>query len=125
MVWGDTLRTTLILECESDSDGVRSVTLVPVFIKRDSQPEVLSGQAAARVLESVTELSARLSGAPTTEAPEANREHAQRSDFVHRAIRAKSHRFFLPHFRRYPARIVVQQLAKYARNRIHQRLAEA
>jgi len=76
-------------------------------------------------LESVTELSARLPGAPTTEAPVANREYAQRSDFVHRAIRAKSHRFFLPHFRRCPARIVVQQLAKYARNRIHQRLAEA
>jgi len=34
MVWDDTLRTTLILECEIDSDGVRSVTLVPAFIKR-------------------------------------------------------------------------------------------
>jgi poly-gamma-glutamate synthesis protein (capsule biosynthesis protein) len=125
MVWDDTLRTTVILECEIGPEGVRKVDLVPAFINKDFQPEVLSGAAAARVLDGIDELSARLPGALATDDPEANREYAQRADLIHRGIRAKSHRFFLSQFRRYPARMLVQQLATYARNRIHERLVGA
>lgn len=125
MVWDDTLRTTLILQCELGSDGVRAVELVPAYINSDFQPEILTDAAAERVLASVSAISERLAGAAATDDPEVNAEYARRADLVHRDIRARSHRFFLRHFRRYPARMVMQQLATYARNRIHERLVGA
>lgn len=122
MVWDDTLRTTLILQCELGADGVRKVDLVPAYINSDYQPEVLSGQRATAVLEDVARMSESLIGAVGTVEADANSEYARRADLVHRHIRSKSHRFFLSQIRRYPARMLVQQLATYARNRIHERV---
>ena len=38
MVWDDTLRTSMVFECELTPAGVRDVRLVPVFINDDFQP---------------------------------------------------------------------------------------
>jgi poly-gamma-glutamate synthesis protein (capsule biosynthesis protein) len=122
MVWDDTLRTTLVLECELTAAGVRDVRLVPFFINDEYRPVPLAGSRAERVLAEMAALEAQLKLLPATDDPEVNREYALRADAVHRQIRAKSHRFFVSRFWRYPAGMLIQQLATYTRNRLHERL---
>lgn len=122
MVWDDTLRASAVLECELTPEGVRNVALVPVCINDDFQPEPLTGAAAERALASLAEMSSAIAQAPATDDAEVNAEYARRADAVHRQIRAKSHRFFLAQFWRYPKVMLLQQLATYARNRLHERV---
>lgn len=125
MVWDDTLRTSLIFQCELSPDGLRSIELIPVFINEDFQPEVLSGPAAERVLRDVAELSGQLAGAASIADADAESLYARQADEAHRRIRSKSHRFFLSRFWKYPAVMLVQQLATYVRNRVHERVVRA
>jgi hypothetical protein len=67
-------------------------------------------------------MSSAIAQAPATDDAEVNAEYARRADAVHRQIRAKSHRFFLAQFWRYPKVMLLQQLATYARNRLHERV---
>lgn len=122
MVWDESLRTSAVLECELTPEGVRNVALTPVYINDDFQPEPLTGAAAERTLASLAEMSSAIAGTPATDDPEASADYARRADAVHRGIRAKSHRFFLARFWRYPKVMLLQQLATYARNRVHERL---
>lgn len=122
MVWHDALRTSLIFQCELTANGVRDIRLVPVFINDDFQPTPLSGPAAARVLQDLARMTEKLSTAPVTDGAAANAAYTEQADTVLRHIRAKSHRFFLANFWRYPAGMLVQQLATFARNRIHERI---
>jgi len=123
MVWDDTLRTSAVLECELTPEGVRNVALTPVWINDDFQPEPLKGAAAERALAWLAEMSAAIARAPATDGAEVNAGYARRADAVLRQVRAKSHRFFLAQFWRYPKFMLLQQLATYARNRVHERLA--
>jgi poly-gamma-glutamate synthesis protein (capsule biosynthesis protein) len=125
MVWDDTLRNSMVFECELTSAGVRNVNLVPVFINDNFQPEPLSGPRAERALQHIEKLSADLSRAPASTVTAADQEYALRADAIHRQIRAKSHRFFVSRFWRYPAGMLIQQLLTYVRNRLHERLVRA
>jgi hypothetical protein len=112
-----------VLECELTPGGVRNVALVPVYINDYFQPEPLAGMAAERVLAALEEMNSAIAQAPATDEAEVNAGYARRADTVHRRIRVKSHRFFLARFWRYPKVMLLQQLANYARNRVHERLA--
>jgi poly-gamma-glutamate synthesis protein (capsule biosynthesis protein) len=122
MAWDETLRTSLIFECELTVDGVQSVRLVPVYINSDFQPELLTGSAADKVLQELATLSKALAGSSPADNVDTNQDYAARADQAHRRIRARSQRFFLSKLLRYPAPLLLQQLATYVRNRVHERL---
>lgn len=122
MVWDDTLRTSLIFECTITREGIRGVNLVPTFTNEDFQPEVLSATRAEPVLRSLSHLEEDISKWRTDNLDGARQRYAQDADAVHRHIRAKSHRFFLSRFWKYPAPILLQQVGKYFKNRLHERL---
>ena len=121
MIWDDTLRTSLVFECEITGDGVHNVNLVPTYTNNDYQPEVLVGEKKNAVLRQL-DLLANYLELGTVPEDMASERYAEDADSVHRHIRAKSHRFFLTRFWRYPAPILIQQLGTYFKNRIHERL---
>jgi poly-gamma-glutamate synthesis protein (capsule biosynthesis protein) len=122
MVWDETLRTSMIFECELSPAGVRNVRLTPVFINDDYQPTPLPEALAARVRQNLQSMSERHFVAQAADSTEMDAAYAERAEVVLRHIRAKSHRFFLSQFWRYPSRMLIQQLATYARNRAHERI---
>jgi len=123
MVWDDTLRTSLIFECVLTRDGVKDVNLVATYTNDHYQPEVLEGEKALAVRRHLDELAQDIGEVSAENREAASRRYLQDADSVHRYIRAKSQRFFLSHFWKCPAPILVQQLATYLRNRIHERVA--
>lgn len=122
MVWDDTLRTSLIFECTFSREGVRDVRLVPTYTNSDFQPEVLNGDRARSVLAALELLDQRIGKGPVSDLAAASQSYMQEADTVHRHIRAKSHRFFLSRFWKYPGRMLFQQLGTYVKNRLHERL---
>lgn len=121
MIWDDTLRTSVIFECEITGNGVRNVNLVPTYTNNDYQPEILAGEKKDAVLRQIELLANHLElGAGPQDM--ASERYAKDADSVHRHIRAKSHRFFLTRFWKYPAPILIQQLGTYLKNRVHERL---
>jgi poly-gamma-glutamate synthesis protein (capsule biosynthesis protein) len=122
MVWDDTLRTSLIFECTLTGDGVRDINLVPTYTNDDFQPEVLTGDRAQAVLDQLQHLASGIDQPQViTNQAAASERYMLDADAVHRHIRAKSHRFFLTRFWKYPAPILIQQLGTYVRNRLHER----
>jgi len=123
MVWDDTLRTSLIFECEITDNGVRNVNLVPTYTNNNYQPEVLTGEKRGAVLRQVDLLANNLESSTVNSHDRASQRYAKDADSVHRYIRAKSHRFFLTRFWKYPAPILIQQLGTYIKNRLHERIS--
>lgn len=121
MVWDDTLRTSLIFECTITDNGIKNVHLIPTYTNNNYQPEVLSGDKAQAVLEQLDRLAQDIQTKQATSMADANRAYMTEADSVHRHIRAKSHRFFLYRFWKYPPLIVAQQLGTYFKNRLHER----
>jgi len=121
MVWDDTLRTSLIFECTLTKNGIQDVNLVPTYTNANYQPEVLTGEKAKAVLVRLDRLEKDIPAVQKADIAAANRDYMQDADFVHRHIRAKSHRFFLYRFWKYPAPILMQQLVTYFKNRLHER----
>jgi gamma-polyglutamate biosynthesis protein CapA len=122
MVWDDTLRTSLIFECEITDNGVRNVNLVPTYTNDNYQPEVLAGEKRVAVLQQIDLLANNLASSSANNQAMTSERYAKDADTVHRHIRAKSHRFFLTRFWKYPAPLLIQQLVTYVRNRIHERV---
>lgn len=122
MVWDDTLRTSLIFECTISGDGIQSVTLVPTYTNKDYQPEILVKEDAVAVQRQLNQLKDEIEEKSGLNPATASQRYIQDADSVHRHIRAKSHRFFLSRFWKYPASILIQQLGTYIKNRIHERI---
>lgn len=114
MVWDETLRATAIFQCTLTRDGIRDIAVVPARINDRFQPVPLTGAARDAALAAMESL--------PTEARSDMRQYALEADTVHRAIRMKSHMFFLTRIWKYPKRILVQQLGTFFRNRVHERL---
>ena len=121
MVWDDTLRTSLIFECTITHDGIKDISLIPTYTNNDYQPELLRGEQADAVLEQMGRLAKDLPKRQEADLATANGNYMRDADSVHRHIRAKSHRFFLFRFWKYPAPILLQQLGTYFKNRLHER----
>lgn len=81
------------------------------------------GSVARVILEKIERLGKDMPKAQETDITTASETYMRDADSVHRHIRAKSHRFFLLRFWRYPPLIMFQQLATYFKNRIHERFA--
>lgn len=122
MVWDSTLRTSLIFECEITAEGVCNVNLVPTYTNNDYQPEILTGEKRDAVLRQIDLLAGDLKIDTINDRHMANQHYAKDADSVHRHIRAKSHRFFLSRFWKYPAPILIQQIGTYIKNRLHERI---
>lgn len=123
MVWDDTLRTSLILECTLTRSGVQDISLVPTFTNDNFQPEVMTGERAQSILSNVVRLEQFIGKNTTSDLTIALKQYMKEADKVHRFIRSKSHRFFLSRFWKFPFRMLVQQLFTYVKNRLHERLA--
>lgn len=121
MVWDDSLRTSLIFECTITPDGIQDVRLIPTYTNNDYQPEVLVDEKARAVLEQIEHLAKDIPASQETDMAAASHHYMRDADSVHRQIRAKSHRFFLFRFWKYPAPILLQQLGTYFKNRWHER----
>lgn len=121
MIWDDTLRTSLIFECEISAEGIRNVNLVPTYTNGNYQPEILSGEKKDAILQQMDQLINELKNNVIKNTDDMNQDYARDADTVHRHIRAKSHRFFLARFWKYPAPILAQQVGTYIKNRIHER----
>lgn len=121
MVWDDSLRTSLIFECTISKDGIQDVNLVPTFTNRNFQPEVLGAARAKEVLRQLDRFGNEAAGRKNENHDAARQRYVQDADVVQRQFRAKSHRFFLTRFWKFPAAILLQQLRTYVKNRLHER----
>lgn len=120
MVWDDTLRTSVILECTITKQGIQDINLVPTFISDNFQPEPLVGNTANAILERINQLNEEINTQDSVDPIVRCQCYDQDADTVHRLIRAKSHRFFLSRFWKYSPNILSQQLSTFFKNRLRE-----
>lgn len=122
MLWEEEVRETAICECRLTAAGVEDVRLIPARINDDSQPELLTGEAAARLERRLAALSTALMETPPTEpTPAAMADYDAEAHAAHGRSRARSHRYFLRNAYRFPPRILAGQLTTFLRNRLAER----
>jgi poly-gamma-glutamate synthesis protein (capsule biosynthesis protein) len=118
MLWDEALRESAIAQCRLTPGGVSELQLIPLRIEDDCRPVPLRGDRAA-VLRRRME---RLSEAIRREPADADTSvYAAEADGAQRDQRRKAHRYFVRHVHRLPPGIIVQQVARWARNRLVER----
>lgn len=117
MVWDDSLRESVIFQCNITHSGIEDIELRPVFINDNYQPEVLTGQSGEALLSKVNRLSDELQHENVSRISEKLSEYQKTAREINRLYRSKSHRYFLSKIGNYPARILMQQIMVYLRNR--------
>lgn len=120
MVWDETLRTSAILQCRMSKQGISDVNLIPIHIDADFRPVPVTGAQEARILSRLNELSEEIGKGLSEDLDTARAQYLIDADEANRAMRRRSHLFFLRNAWKYPKRILLQQLQTYARNRIHE-----
>jgi len=121
MIWDDALRTSVIFECTITKSGISDINFVPTFANADFQPEAQKGSNGDAIRGRLRQLSEEIERRDSKKANVTDEIYYEDAEIVHRQIRAKSHRFFLCRFWKYPARILFQQIGTYVKNRLHER----
>ncbi len=121
MLWDERLRETAICECRLSAAGVEDVRLIGGRINDRCQPELLQGEAAARLQARLAGYGRDLAGHEAGSAAEASGRYEIDAETALSIQRARSHRYFLKNAYRFPPRILVAQLATFVRNRLAER----
>lgn len=120
MVWDDTLRSSMIFQCQLTQDGVKDINLIPTYTNNNFQPEILERKQAELALSKMDSLSKSLATETMAEYDKLSEKYILDADDALQDNRRKCHRFFLFRIWKFPIVVVLQQLATFFRNRVHE-----
>ena len=120
MLWDEALRETAILQCNISKTGISDLALLPCRIGNKYQPIPIEGPQLAAALDRIAKYSTGLSESIGSDIRSIERRYEDDANSVLRIIRRKSQFFFLKNIVRYRTAILLQQVMRYFRNRIHE-----
>lgn len=107
-LWQEKIRESVILKCEILKNSVTIKELIPVFINKNYQPEILYGNKAKNRLLRLERLSCDIANQDLSNIDQNEKEYEKQAKYYTNQFRRDIRIYFLMNFYRYPFRLMLQ-----------------